>query len=288
MSSASELAARLASVVSAQQEILSALGSDVDTVLEVIVRTAPEITGGSGAVIELVDGDELVYRAASGPARDHVGLYLPIEGSLSGHAVQSGILIYCEDVELDVRVDIEACRRIGIRSMVVVPLLSDDAPIGVLKAFSSRSRAFADLDVYMVQLLAGLCAAALAHAQQFAERKASEERYRLLFEQNVAGVFRTTPDGRILDCNQSLVASLGYDSRDELLTRETWDLYWERADREDFLRALEEKSVLTNVRLRFRRKDGSEMPALLNASLITHESGPQILGTLVAAPEPRP
>jgi PAS domain S-box-containing protein len=197
-------------------------------------------------------------------------------------------LIYCEDTELDARVDIEACRAIGIRSMVVVPLLSGDSAIGVLKAFSSRSRAFEDLDIYIVQLLAGLCAAALAHAQEFAERKASEERYRLLFEQNVAGVFRTTPDGRILDCNQSLVASLGYDSRDDLLARDTWDLYWERTDREHFLRALWEKSVLTNVRLRFRRKDGSEMPGLLNASLITHDNEPQILGTLVAAPEPQP
>jgi PAS domain S-box-containing protein len=284
MSSASELAARLASVVSAQQEILSAL-TDIDRVLEVIVRTAPEITGGSGAVVEFVDGDELVYRAASGSARPHVGLYLPIEGSLSGHAVRSGTLIYCEDVELDSRVDVEACRRIGIRSMVVVPLLSGDSVIGVLKTFSPRSRAFEDLDVYIVQLLAGLCAAALAHAREFAERKGSEERYRLLFEQNVAGVFRTTPDGRILDCNQALVASLGYDSRDDLLARDTWDLYFERADRESFLQALERQPVLTNVRLRLRRKDGSEMSGLLNASLIAHEQGPQILGTLVAAPD---
>ena len=43
--------------------------------------------------------------------------------------------------------------------------------------------------------------------------RASEERYRILFEQDVAGVLRSTLDGRILDCNESFARILGYGSR---------------------------------------------------------------------------
>src|SRR5262249_3970289 len=47
--------------------------------------------------------------------------------------------------------------------------------------------------------------------------RASEERYRLLFERNLAGVVVSTPEGRVLDCNDALVRMLGCDSREEIL-----------------------------------------------------------------------
>ncbi|HEY5806722.1 MAG TPA: response regulator, partial [Povalibacter sp.] len=47
--------------------------------------------------------------------------------------------------------------------------------------------------------------------------KASETRYRELYENVVAGVFQTTPDGRFMAANPALVKLLGYDSEDELL-----------------------------------------------------------------------
>lgn len=42
--------------------------------------------------------------------------------------------------------------------------------------------------------------------------RAAERRYRLLFENNPAGMFRTRPDGRVIDCNPAAVAILGYAS----------------------------------------------------------------------------
>ena len=47
----------------------------------------------------------------------------------------------------------------------------------------------------------------------------SEERYRQLFENVPIGIYRTTPDGRIVDSNPALVAMLGYDSFAELALR---------------------------------------------------------------------
>ncbi len=152
-----------------------------------------------------------------------------------------------------------------------------------LRVFSSRPNGFDDLDEYTVELLAAMTAAALMVAHEFQEHRASEERYKLLFEQNVAGVFRTTADGRILDCNAAFAGCLGYGSREELLARQSWDLYVQRSDRQSFLDALEHHRALTNHRLRLKRKDGSELTGIVNVSLIPVAAGaPQLLGTLVA------
>ena len=277
MPSSLDLAGRLAGVVEVQQEILSAV-SDLDRVLQLVVDRSPELTGGTGAVVEVVDRDELVYRAASGVAAKHVGLYLPIEGSLSGQVVMSRTVMRCDDSDTDPRVDREACRMIGLRSMIIAPLIEGDIALGALKAFSDRANAFTDLDAYVIQLLAGMTSAALQQARAFQERRLSEERYRLLFEQNVAGVFRSTRDGQILDCNDALVQSFGYASREELMAKPTWDLYQERDERESLLESLKNSKAITNVCLHFKRKDGSPMTALMNVSVM----GEQLLGTIVA------
>ena len=281
MTSSLDLAERLSAVVKAQQEILTSI-TDLEQVLQLIVKRSAELTGGTGSVIELVDGDELVYRAASGTAAKHVGLYLPIEGSLSGKVVRDQLILRCDDAETDDRVDREACRMIGLRSMVIAPLIQGKETIGVLKTLSDQPSAFNDLDAYITQLLAGMASAALLQARAFQESRSSEERYRLLFEQNVAGVFRSTRDGRILDCNDALVRSFGYDSRQDLMAHQTWELYQQRADRESLLASLEREPAITNLHLRFKRKDGSEMNGLMNITVVGGKGNEQLLGTIVA------
>ena len=77
----------------------------------------------------------------------------------------------------------------------------------------------------------------------------SEERYRMLFERNLAGVFRSTPDGLILDCNDSFARILGYASRAELLGSEASDLYQNKSDRESFLVRLQQQQAVTNLKI---------------------------------------
>ncbi|HVP35528.1 MAG TPA: PAS domain S-box protein, partial [Terriglobales bacterium] len=110
----------------------------------------------------------------------------------------------------------------------------------------------------------------------------SEERYRLLFERNLAGVSRTALDGRILDCNDSFVRMLGYASKDELLSHQMWDMYPERKNREDFLSLLMKEKVLINYEVCLKRKDGSLLWCIENASLLEEDQGfPVIVGTLI-------
>jgi PAS domain S-box-containing protein len=283
MTTSIDLAARLSAVVTTQQEVLAAI-TDLDKVMSLVVDRVPEVTSGSGAVLEIVDGDQLEYRAASGIAKPYIGLRLTREGSLSGLAVKEKSVMRCDDAQLDPRVDATACFAIGIRSMIIAPLLEGDVAVGALKSYSSQAKAFDDLDIYALQLLAGMASGALTQARTFHERQESEARYRLLFDQNVAGVFRTTLDGRVLDVNEALVRYLGYDSRDELLARPAWDLYHQRSDREEFLRLLRANRAVLQIRIPLRRKDGSSLLGVVNASLLPGDSDDtQLLGTVVEA-----
>ena len=283
MPSSIELAGRLAAVVATQQEVLAAI-SDLDKVITLVVERTPEATNGDGAVIEVVEGDEIVYRAESGAAKNQAGLRLAMTKSLSGLAVREKTLMRCDNTETDLRVDGAACRAMGIRSMVIAPLLEGSVAVGALKTFSQDAQAFSDLDAYVLQLLAGMTSAAMLQARTFRELEASEARYRMLFDRNIAGVFRSTLDGRILDCNDSLVQYLGYDSRDELLAQPAWNLYHQRADREELIRLLKQNQTMLNIRMPFRRKDGTSLLGMISASIVRDSADePQLLGTMVEA-----
>jgi two-component system sensor histidine kinase/response regulator len=159
-------AAQMAAIVAAQTEIgTSAL--DLDAVMDLIARRAQELTGSTGAAVELAEGEEMVYRAAVGSADHCLGLRLAIETSLSGRCVRTASILQCDDSETDPRVNREACRKVQARSMLVVPLFHEGSAIGVLKVLSTRPAAFGERDVYTLQLLASLIAAAVGRAAAF-------------------------------------------------------------------------------------------------------------------------
>jgi len=118
------------------------------------------------------------------------------------------------------------------------------------------------------------------NARDISERRRSEQalrdsesRYRLLFERNLAGVYRSTLDGRILDCNEAFARAFGYASREEILAQQATSLYVEAGGRDAFIARLREKGSVANLEFCMRRKDGSPVWMLENASLLRGESG---------------
>ena len=96
---------------------------------------------------------------------------------------------------------------------------------------------------------------ALARAEERRAREEAEARYQQLVERVPVGLYRTTPEGRILEANPALVAMLGYPSREALLQTNVRDLYADPQERELHLARLEEQEVLQGE-LRLRRRDG--------------------------------
>jgi PAS domain S-box-containing protein len=111
----------------------------------------------------------------------------------------------------------------------------------------------------------------------------SEERYRTLFEKNMAGVFRTKLDGQMIECNDAFVHIFGYDSKEDIMKISSKELYFSSADRHNYIDDLTREGNLYNYELLNRRKDGSKVWVLANVSLVsdTGESEGYIQGTLV-------
>jgi diguanylate cyclase (GGDEF)-like protein/PAS domain S-box-containing protein len=112
--------------------------------------------------------------------------------------------------------------------------------------------------------------------------KASEARYRELYENVVAGVFQTTPDGRFMAANPALVRMLGYASEDELLSVDlARDVYLYPDDRENWVRSIEGGEI-RNAELMLKRRDGLKIVVLENSRAVRDEQGRVIFyeGTL--------
>jgi diguanylate cyclase (GGDEF)-like protein/PAS domain S-box-containing protein len=109
----------------------------------------------------------------------------------------------------------------------------------------------------------------------------SEERYRLLFERNLAGVFRTTLDGRFLDVNDALARIFGFESRRELLAQSAYSVYFSREERQRLISRLREQKALSNVEVRMRRRDGTAVWVLENMTLLDGVEGGVIEGTII-------
>lgn len=157
---------RLNAIVKTQQDV-ALTGLDTERVMQMTVDRALELTHAQGSVIEIVDGDELVYRAASGLATPYVGQRIKAKESLSGKCSSIGEALICFDTETDERVDREACRRVGVRSMIVVPLKIEKQSMGVLKVYSKDANFFTARHVDTLHLIAGLLSASLKQATDF-------------------------------------------------------------------------------------------------------------------------
>jgi len=113
--------------------------------------------------------------------------------------------------------------------------------------------------------------------------RASEERYRLLFERNLAGVFRSSVSGRVLDCNDAFARIVGFASRREVLGRSMVDFYADPRQRTALLARLEREGSFTDVEIAVVRRDGSPAWAYASATLLPAEAGEegQIEATLI-------
>lgn len=114
----------------------------------------------------------------------------------------------------------------------------------------------------------------------------AEQRYRGLFERNIAGIFRTR-DGRFVDCNPAFARIFGYASPEELMDRPVAELYASSEDRERLIEDLAAGDPVTRE-LRGRRKDGSEVWVLLHIVEVKGETATFREGMLIDITDRRP
>jgi N-acetylmuramoyl-L-alanine amidase/putative methionine-R-sulfoxide reductase with GAF domain len=133
----------------------------LDEVLQLVAERAIAITGADGLGIALAENNEIVLRASAGAIKPDVGARIQRDSAFSGACFRTAQIIRCDDTETDDRVNLYACRQLGARSMVAVPLCGRRRVIGLLEAFSADPFGFNDSDVGSLELLAELILGAL-------------------------------------------------------------------------------------------------------------------------------
>lgn len=150
--------AQLAACFSAQSG--GALSPELSTelaleiVLNEVVEQACLTTGATGAAIALARDGEMVCRASSGATAPTLGSRMDAASGLSGEAMRTRRTQRSDDVLADSRVDLEASQRLGVHSIMVMPLIRDDELVGLFELFSSLPRAFGERDELTLEALA--------------------------------------------------------------------------------------------------------------------------------------
>jgi putative methionine-R-sulfoxide reductase with GAF domain len=142
-------------------------GNELDSALQLLVERAQYITGATGAALAVPQGDEMVCRASAGASAPAVGARLQVRSGLTGESIARRQLLRCDNAEADPRVNLEACRALGIASIVVLPLLRRDGAVrGLFELFSDHPYAFEERDLIALERMAELTLTALDLAEQ--------------------------------------------------------------------------------------------------------------------------
>jgi PAS domain S-box-containing protein len=107
--------------------------------------------------------------------------------------------------------------------------------------------------------------------------RSSEQRYRQLFEKNVAGVAICSAAGQVLDCNDAWARILGYERAEEVRGRQTKDFYFNLAEREPLLDELGREGAFFSREIQLRRKDDTRVWVLFNCVTLSIEKGVRVV-----------
>jgi PAS domain S-box-containing protein len=272
-------------VLEVEQAVLAA-GLDSQTVMRVIAERSKTLTGASGAVIESIQGDELVPQIHDGTEAPR----LKLASSLSGLCVRTGELQRSDDTFTDHRIGHQAYRELGIRSLLVVPLKDEPRIVGVLKVVSPQVGAFSDRDAKALRLLGGLMGPALSHAAAFEGRQTrledrtralqeSEQRFKQLVDVAQEGIWVSDDRGVITYLNQRMADLLGYPIG-SVLGRPVFD-FVEPDSRPGAKHSLSRRGLRAGQSqdLRFRKQNGTLLWGLVSSSPILGKNG-VLVGTV--------
>jgi putative methionine-R-sulfoxide reductase with GAF domain len=137
---------------------------DLEAALQLLAERARYITGASGAAIALFEKDEMICRASAGHSAPELGAEVQVKTGLTGESVRTRQVLRCDDAETDSRVNRESCRALGIKSVMVVPLVREQEVVGVFELLADRSHAFEERDVTALERLAEMVQTGLEHA----------------------------------------------------------------------------------------------------------------------------
>ena len=132
----------------------NSLGTDLTAALRLIGERARSLTRGTSAAVALAHKGVVMCRASVGESAPALGTRLDVNSGFSGECFRVGKTLRCDDTENDPRVDLDSCRRLGVRSIVAAPVRFERDTVGLLMVFAAEPFNFDEGDVAVVESLA--------------------------------------------------------------------------------------------------------------------------------------
>jgi diguanylate cyclase (GGDEF)-like protein/PAS domain S-box-containing protein len=258
----------LTRVIDTQRAIASEL--DLERVLALMVERAMDLTRAEGAMVSVLEGDELVVSASRGIAAE-LGSRRPLRESVARFAFDERDTLLIEDTLTDPRINVAWRSAIGDTSHICVPLFAGGEPFAALNVMSaSETERLAEDDRRTLELLAVGLSAAVSRA---AELRAKAH-FEAVFANALTGMMVLSLDGVVLTANTALQQLLGL-SEEELLGRRAEEL----VHPEDREAAIERSyrvmagELKTTLEHRYVRADGDVVWVDVSLSIVPGSDG---------------
>jgi PAS domain S-box-containing protein len=275
---------------------LLASGAPLSAILETICRSVEELAPGVLCSILLLEGDRLRHGAAPSLPHDYNqkvdGLKIgPTAGSCGTAAYLKKPVIVSDTFTDPLWADFrDLAQQYGLRACWSTPILSQQGEtLGTFAMYYREVRSPSAYELQLIERTAHLASLAIERAQTQAQLRASEQRYRSLFESVPIGLYRSTPEGRIVDANDALVQMLGYPSREKLLETPAQALFFDPADRQRWQAEMDAKGVVRDFVGQLKRYDGTPIWVVDRARAVRDPQGTILYydGSLVDITEQR-
>ena len=184
------------------------------------------------AAIGMIEGEQLVYRAAAGyNAGNLIGRTVRLGNGIVATAAREGRGVVVSDITQEkAYTEADSFGGVEIRSLIVAPIQSPMGVIGIIEAINPISNSF-DPDALLVMTgIGGLAGTTIQNAQLFEKLQAAHQRYRELFEDSIDPMLITDWDGNIVEANRQAMLLTGYSGEQlhNLPIDQLHDVDWDR------------------------------------------------------------
>ncbi|PIF92651.1 diguanylate cyclase/phosphodiesterase with PAS/PAC sensor(s) [Acidovorax sp. 62] len=259
-----------ADLLQVQQQI-SSLDMALPEALKLVAHTVQQQTGARGALIELLEDEQLVAKASVGDMVRPEGNQLSVHDSILWPALHQGRTVWCNDT-LAAGWDMDSMpHRFGVRSVMAAPLRAGNSIVGSLKVTSDQPEAFSRGDVDRLEILTESLGTTVQLRHVASQLQASAQQYRLMFNEHPHPMWvYERASMRLLAVNEAMLSQYGY-TEAEMLQMHLLDL-WPPTEREAVRAAVQsispERRHVPSV-CRQVRKDGSLFDAEITAGSIS-------------------
>ncbi len=152
--------------------VISSSPTELQPVLEVVVKSAVRFCGAYDVCIFRLDGDHLRLDAHHGPVAQPDVFLLPVNGTVGGRTVLERRVIHVADLPAETAEFPEAAanaRRLGFRTILSVPLVREGVAIGAIQLRRPEAAPFTDKQVGLLQTFADQAVIAIENVRLFTQ-----------------------------------------------------------------------------------------------------------------------